>query len=155
FEPALRDGSLYARGAKDDKGDFLARIAALDTLRAVDGEYPCQLTFLVEGEEEAGSVHLPAWVAAHADELQADAAIWEEGGGDAEGYSVETLAARGLLYVELSVRALGRDAHSGQANLLPNANWRLIWALASLKGEDERIRIPGFYDRVRQPTARQ
>jgi acetylornithine deacetylase/succinyl-diaminopimelate desuccinylase-like protein len=155
FEPQLRDGGLYARGAKDDKGDFLARIAALDTLRAIDGDYPCQLTFLVEGEEEAGSVHLPVWVAAHADELKTDAAIWEEGGVDAEGYPVEALGARGLLYVELSVRALGRDAHSGGANLLPNASWRLIWALSSLKGSDERIRIPGFYDRVRQPTSRQ
>jgi acetylornithine deacetylase/succinyl-diaminopimelate desuccinylase-like protein len=155
FEPVLHDGALYARGAKDDKGEFIARLAALDALEAVYGGYPCDVTFWVEGEEEIGSPHLPEWVAAHADRLQADAAIWEEGGIDADGYPTLTLGVRGLLYVELSVTALSRDAHSGSANLLPNADWRLVWALASLKGPDERVRIPGFYDAVLAPSHRQ
>lgn len=155
FEPTLRNGALYARGAKDDKGEFVARLAALDALDAVEGGYPCNVVFWVEGEEEIGSPHLPDWVACYGDQLQADAAIWEEGGIDAEGYPALALGARGLLYVELSVTALSRDAHSGSANLLPNANWRLAWALASLKGPDEHIRIPGFYHAVRAPSARQ
>src|SRR6185437_2184195 len=125
YEPALRDGALFARGAKDDKGEFIARLAALDALAAVDGGYPCHVTFLVEGEEEIGSPHLPDWVERHADGLRAEGAIWEEGGVDADGAPVLSLGARGLLYVELSVAALARDAHSGGANLLPNANWRL------------------------------
>jgi acetylornithine deacetylase/succinyl-diaminopimelate desuccinylase-like protein len=155
FEPALRDGALYARGAKDDKGEFIARLAALDALDAVYGGYPCGVTFWVEGEEEIGSPHLPEWANCYADQLRADGSIWEEGGIDAEGYPTLSLGARGLLYVELSVRALSRDAHSGGANLLPNANWRLVWALASLKGQDERVRIHGFYDAVLTPTPRQ
>lgn len=155
FEPAIRDGKLFARGAKDDKGEFIARLAALDAIRAVTGAYPCNITFLVEGEEEVGSPHLPAWAARYADRLKADGCIWEEGGIDADGYPTATLGARGLLYVDLSVETLSRDAHSGQANLLPNANWRLVWALASIKGQDERVLIPGYYDAVRPPSARQ
>jgi acetylornithine deacetylase/succinyl-diaminopimelate desuccinylase-like protein len=66
-----------------------------------------------------------------------------------------SLGARGLLYVELRVRALSRDGHSGGANLLPNAAWRLVWALATLKGQDERVLVPGFYDHARPMSPRQ
>jgi acetylornithine deacetylase/succinyl-diaminopimelate desuccinylase-like protein len=155
FEPTVREGRLYARGAKDDKGELVARLAALDALRAVDGEYPCNLVFLVDGEEEIGSPSLAAWVERNRHRLRADGAIWEEGGTNAEGEPQAVLGARGMLYVELSVETLSRDAHSGGANLLPNANWRLVWALSSLKGPDERIRVPGFYDAVRPPSRRQ
>ena len=152
FELTERDGAVYARGAKDDKGELMARLAAMDALRAVAGEYPCALTWLAEGEEEVGSPHLPAWAETHRAELKTDAAIWEEGQVDEGGRPIVRLGARGILYVELSVRTIARDAHSGSANLLPNAAWRLVWALSSIKGADGRIRIPGFYDRVRQPT---
>jgi acetylornithine deacetylase/succinyl-diaminopimelate desuccinylase-like protein len=155
FEPSIRDGRLYARGAKDDKGEFVSRLAALDAVKAETGSYPCRVTFLVEGEEEVGSPHLPDWVARHADRLRVDGAIWEEGGIDFDGAPRLSLGARGLLYVELTVRTLARDGHSGGANLLPNADWRLTWALASLKGPDEQILIPGFYDAVRPPSARE
>jgi len=155
FEATLRDGRLYARGVKDDKGEFVARLAALDALKAVHGEYPCTITFLVDGEEEVGSPSLAAWVEANRHRLGADGAIWEEGGLNAEGDPQVVLGARGMLYVELSVEVLARDAHSGLANLLPSANWRLLWAVAGLKGPDERIRIPGFYDDLRSPSARQ
>ena len=155
FELTEREGAVYARGAKDDKGELVCRLAALDAVRAVTGAYPCDITWLAEGEEEVGSPHLPAWVAANQDRLRADAAVWEEGGIELDETPIVRLGARGLLYVELSVETLSRDAHSGQANLLPNAAWRLAWAVASLKGPDERVRIPGFYDRVRQPTERE
>ena len=152
FELAERDGAVYARGAKDDKGELVARLAAIDALRAISGRYPCELTWLVEGEEEIGSPHLPAWTEKHLADLQADAAIWEEGQVDEAGTPIVRLGARGLLYVDLSVQTIARDAHSGSANLLPNAAWRMAWALASIKGPDGRIRIPGFYDAVRKPT---
>ena len=155
FRAEVREGRIYARGAKDDKGELVARLAALDALRAVDGELPCRLTWLVEGEEEVGSNSLPGFVERHASELGCDAAIWEEGGIDAEGRPNVSLGARGLLYVELRVRTLGRDGHSGAANLLPSAAWRLVWALSTLKGQDERVRIPGFYQDVRPISDRQ
>jgi acetylornithine deacetylase/succinyl-diaminopimelate desuccinylase-like protein len=155
FELTERDGAVYARGSKDDKGELVCRLAALDAVRAVTGSYPCQVTWLAEGEEEVGSPHLPAWVEKNAARLRADAAVWEEGGIEIDETPIVRLGARGLLYVELSVTVLSRDAHSGQANLLPNAAWRLTWALAALKGPDERILIPGFYDAVRPPTERE
>ncbi|HKC19133.1 MAG TPA: M20/M25/M40 family metallo-hydrolase, partial [Candidatus Dormibacteraeota bacterium] len=153
FELTEREGAVYARGSKDDKGEFVARLAAIDALRAVTAGYPCNLTWLAEGEEEVGSPHLPDWVAEHADDLRADAAIWEEGQVDEEGRPIVRLGARGLLYIDISGRTLSRDAHSGSANLLPNAAWRLVWALSSIKGPDGRILVEGFYDDVRPPTA--
>jgi acetylornithine deacetylase/succinyl-diaminopimelate desuccinylase-like protein len=155
FAAQVRDGRLYARGAKDDKGELVARLAAVDALRAVDGRLPCRLTWLVEGEEEVGSNSLSEFVRRHADELAVDGAIWEEGGIDHEGRPMVTLGARGLLYVELRVRTLSRDGHSGGANLLPNAAWRLVWALDTLKDANERVLIPGFYDAVRGISPRQ
>jgi acetylornithine deacetylase/succinyl-diaminopimelate desuccinylase-like protein len=155
FSAQVRDGRLYARGAKDDKGELVARLAAIDALRAVDGQLPCRLTWLVEGEEEVGSNSLPEFVRRHAEELKVDGAIWEEGGIDHEGRPMVTLGARGLLYVELRVHTLSRDGHSGGANLLPNAAWRLVWALNTLKDAGERVLIPGFYDAVRGISPRQ
>ena len=153
FELTERDGAVYARGSKDDKGELVARLAAIDALRAVTGEYPCDLTWLAEGEEEIGSPHLPEWFAEHQKDMRADAAIWEEGQISDEGRPIVRLGARGLVYVELSLRTISRDAHSGSANLLPNAAWRLVWALSSIKGPDGRILVKGFYDDIRPPTA--
>jgi len=96
FELTERDGAVYARGAKDDKGELVARLAAIDALKAITGGYPCDLTWLAEGEEEIGSPHLPAWTEEHLAELQADAAIWEEGQVDEAGRPIVRLGARGL-----------------------------------------------------------
>lgn len=154
FEPTVREGALYARGAKDDKGEFLARLAAVDAVRAAhDGKLPCGVTFVVEGEEEIGSPHIAEFVRQHTDLLQAHGAIWEEGGLDPDGRPEIGLGRRGILSVELSVETMTRDAHSGSAHVLPNAAWRLLWAITTLKGRDERIHIPGFYDHVCPPSA--
>lgn len=154
FEPTVREGALYARGAKDDKGEFLARLAAVDAVRAAhDGKLPCCVTFVVEGEEEIGSPHIAEFVRQHTDLLQSHGAIWEEGGLDPDGRPEIGLGRRGILSVELAVETMTRDAHSGSAHVLPNAAWRLLWAITTLKGQDERIRIPGFYDHIRAPSA--
>ena len=153
FEPAVRDGALYARGAKDDKGELVARLAAVDAVRAAHGgELPCGVTFVVEGEEEVGSHHIAQFVREHLDLLKSDGAIWEEGGIDAQGRPANSLGVRGVLSVEFHAETLMRDAHSGGGSTLPNAAWRLLWALTSLKGPDGRIRIPGFYDRAKPPS---
>jgi acetylornithine deacetylase/succinyl-diaminopimelate desuccinylase-like protein len=152
FDPTERNGRLYARGISDDKGQLVSRISAMRAVRAVTGALPCRVKFLVEGEEEIGSISLPAFVDAHRDLLAADACVWETGGVDSEGRPQVVLGMRGILSVELRVRTLARDAHSGQAHNLPNAAWRLVCALSSLKSEDGRIRIPGFYDDARPPT---
>lgn len=152
FEPQVRDGRLYARGVSDDKGQLISRIAAMRTVRAVTGGLPCRVKFLVEGEEEISSPNLEPFVERHRDLLASDACVWEFGGVDSEGRPQVVLGMRGICYVEFSVRTMTRDAHSGEAHNLPNAAWRLIWALASIKGPDERVRIPGFYDGMQSPS---
>ncbi len=154
FEPTVRDGALYARGAKDDKGEFVARLAAVDAVRAAyDGALPCGVTFVVEGEEEIGSPHIAQFVREHTSLLKSHGAIWEEGGVGPSGQPECSLGRRGVLSVELAVETMRTDAHSGQAHILPSAAWRLLRALGTLKGADERIRIPGFYDRSLPPSA--
>ncbi|GAB4527442.1 MAG: M20/M25/M40 family metallo-hydrolase [Anaerolineales bacterium] len=155
FEPTIRDGHMYARGVSDDKGHLVSRLFAIDALLAAEGELPCNVKFIVEGEEEIGSVHLPEFVRTHSDLLASDGCLWEFGGVDHTGAPVQYLGLRGICYVELSVQTALQDVHSGLGgSIFPNAAWRLIWALNSLKGPDERIRIPGFYDNIVPPSER-
>lgn len=155
FEPAIRDGRVFGRGVSDDKGHITSRLLAVDALLAADGDLPCRVKWVIEGEEEVGSVHLPAFVREHRERLAADACLWEFGSVDHRGVPLQYAGLRGICYVQLSVRTAKVDAHSGiGGSILPNAAWRLTWALASLKGRDERIRIAGWYDRVNPPTER-
>ena len=155
FEATLKDGKLIARGVSDDKGHITSRLHAIDAILAVDGELPCNIKFVIEGEEEVGSVHLPAFISDNKDLLSADACIWEFGGVNHEGAPVQTLGMRGICYVELSVKTADIDAHSGLGgSIFPNAAWRLTWALNTLKDENEVIKIPGIYDSVVPPSDR-
>ena len=155
FEPEQRDGKLYGRGVSDDKGHIVARLFALDALLDSEGELPCNIKFVIEGEEETASVHLHQFVLDHKDLLTADACVWEFGGVNEDEVPIQYLGLRGICYVELSVESLSTDVHSGLGgSIFPNAAWRLTWALNTLKGPDEKIRIPGFYDNVKPPTAR-
>jgi acetylornithine deacetylase/succinyl-diaminopimelate desuccinylase-like protein len=155
FEPVIRDGKLFGRGVSDDKGHITSRLLAIDALIAVTGDLPCRVKFVIEGEEEVSSVHLPEFVHAQRDRLKADACLWEFGGVDHREVPLQYAGLRGICYVELSVETAKMDAHSGVGgSIFPNAAWRLTWALASLKGPDERIRIPGHYDAVKPPSAR-
>jgi acetylornithine deacetylase/succinyl-diaminopimelate desuccinylase-like protein len=152
FQMVERDGKLYGRGISDDKGEIISRLAALRAVREVHGDLPCRVKFLIEGGEEIGSPGLPDFVAQHRDLLAADACVWEGGGVDFEDRPTLMLGMRGILYVQFAVHALDHDAHSGGAHVVPNAAWRLLRVLASIKDEEERIRIEGFYDAVRPPT---
>ena len=155
FEPSLRDGKLYGRGVADDKGPIASRLLAIDALLEQDGELPCNIKFIIEGEEETSSVHLQGFVEQNQELLAADACIWEFGGVDHREMPMQYLGLRGICYVELSVETAKVDTHSGTGgSIFPNAAWRLVWALRSLKGSDGRIRIPGFYDLVKQPSPR-
>lgn len=152
FEPTVRDGKLYARGSSDNKGEIATRLAAIHALRTTDGELPITIHWMIEGEEEIGSPHFEAIASAYADTLRADACLWEGEGFDATGRPKLTLGTKGLLYVQLDVQGIGRDAHSGDASILPSAAWRLVQALGTLRSPEGRILIPGFYDAVRPPT---
>ncbi len=148
----VRDGRLYARGAADNKGDLAARLCALESYKAVRGAPPCNVKFIVEGEEEIGSPHLGEFADAHAELIHADACVWEFGSKDLKDRPIISLGLKGICYVELSVSVAETDLHSSWAAVVPNAAWRLIWALATLKGADERVLIDGFYDEVASPT---
>ena len=155
FEPSLRDGKLYGRGVGDDKGHITSRLFAIDALLDQYGELPCNIKFIIEGEEETGSIHLPDFIRNNKDILAADACIWEFGGVDHEETPLEYLGLRGICYVELSVTTADLDVHSGLGgSIFPNAAWRLVWALNTLKDKDENILIPGHYDEVVPPTDR-
>ncbi len=156
FEPTMRDGRLYARGVADNKGNFSSRLYAIDAILDAEGELPCNVKFVVEGEEEIGSVNLEPFVKEHQDLLAGDVCVWEIGGVDHENYPIQMVGLRGICYVELRVRTANRDVHSGTGgSIFPNAAWRLVWALNSLKDKNERILLPGFYDAVIPPTERE
>jgi acetylornithine deacetylase/succinyl-diaminopimelate desuccinylase-like protein len=152
FEPTGRDGRIYGRGINDNKGNLSGRISALRAWHDAVGELPCRVKFLVEGEEEVGSPHLPGFLDQHADLLKADGCIWESGGVDWDGTPLLTLGMKGMVGTRLTVRGPRQDIHSRDSVRVPNPAWRLVWALATLKGPDERCLVPGFYDDVREPN---
>lgn len=149
FEPDVRDGKVFGRGAADNKGNVAARLSAVHAYLSVRGELPAQVKFLVEGEEEIGSPSLAELVTRERDRLAADGCVWEAGYKDPTGHIEIYLGVKGNCYVELEVEAAREDLHSMWGTVVPNALWRLVWALGTLKGLDERVRIEGFYDRVR------
>jgi acetylornithine deacetylase/succinyl-diaminopimelate desuccinylase-like protein len=139
----------------DDKGHIVSRLHAIDSILETEGELPCNIKFIIEGEEETASVNLFEFIRQNRDLLHADACIWEFGGVDHREVPMQYLGLRGICDVELSVETAATDVHSGLGgSIFPNAAWRLVWALSTLKGEDERVRIRGFYDGIRSPSAR-
>ena len=152
FEATEVDGKLVARGICDNKAELIARICAIRAILAANGELPINIRWLVEGEEEIGSPHFEALTQQFGDLLKADGTLWEGGGFNEKGQAALAIGFRGMLYVEYSVEVMKSDAHSGSAHALPSAAWRLVKALASLKAENGRVLIPGFYDDVREPT---
>jgi acetylornithine deacetylase/succinyl-diaminopimelate desuccinylase-like protein len=155
YDPAIRDGRLFARGACDNKGELLHRIQAVEALRDAAGELPCKVRFIIEGEEESDSAHLATLLSQRPEFFEGHGALIEGGGVDEKGRPGLLCGVRGIVFAELSVRTLAFDAHSGGAQLLPNAAWRLIEALATLRSPDGTITIDGFLDDVAAPTGAQ
>ncbi len=153
-EPALRNGRLYGRGVADNKGDLTTRLAAVEVLKDLHGTLPCRVKFLVEGEEEIGSVHLATYIRAHREALRADACIWEFGQRDLKERLEITLGIKGMCYLDMEVNATTSDLHSSLGAIVEGAGTQMAWALASLKDPATgRVLVDGFYDRVREPSA--
>ena len=152
FEPEVRDGRFYARGVADDKGDLLCRLQAIEAYQASVGPLPLRIKFIIEGEEEVGSPHLDTFAEQHPDLLEADGCLWETGNKDVARRTVLTLGVKGICYVELTVKTAVRDLHSAWGGIIPNAAWRLVWALDTLKDENDHILVDGLMDQVRRPT---
>jgi acetylornithine deacetylase/succinyl-diaminopimelate desuccinylase-like protein len=148
FEPAVRDGALYARGAADDKGQVWAHCEAVLAWQA-HGGLPVNLTMLIEGEEEIGSENLERFVREHRDELGADVAVISDTNQFARGLPALTCGLRGLVYLEVFLTGPGHDLHSGMfGGSVPNPANVLCELLATLHDNDGRVNIPGFYDDV-------
>jgi acetylornithine deacetylase/succinyl-diaminopimelate desuccinylase-like protein len=152
FSPEVRDGVLYARGAADNKGDLVARLAGLDAFQQVRGDIPVNIRFLVEGQEETGSKSFPAIVSRYGDKLRADGCIWEGAGVDHSGRPELVFGAKGLAYVELIHKGLSEDQHSSEAVIAPSPVWHVIEALSTLRDNNGRVLIDGFYDDVVAPS---
>jgi len=153
FEPTIRDGKIFARGATDDKGQVFCHLKALEAHLRTNGSLPVNLKILIEGEEEVGSVHLSPWVEANKDRLACDAVIISDSSMYAKGIPSIMYALRGLAYFELKVTGPSHDLHSGLfGGAVPNPINVLADIIAKLHHEDGRIAVPGFYDDVRPLT---
>ncbi|MGO9599552.1 MAG: dipeptidase [Isosphaeraceae bacterium] len=150
FEPTVRDGNLYARGATDDKGQMFTHLKAAQAWLRETGSFPLNVKFLIEGEEEIGGANLEDYVAANHARLACDYAVISDTSQYARGLPAITYGLKGLAYFELHVQGANRDLHSGTfGGAVANPINALASILASLKGGDGKIRIEGFYDAVR------
>jgi acetylornithine deacetylase/succinyl-diaminopimelate desuccinylase-like protein len=149
FEPTIRNGRIYARGIGDNKGQHFAQLLALETHLAVHGDLPCNVIFLLEGEEEIGSPHIAEFVREHADRLKADLVITSDGPLHESGLPVLIFGARGITSFELRARTAKRDVHSGNfGGVVPNAVWKLVHLLSTMKNPAGEITIEGLTEPV-------
>ena len=152
FDPVVEDGKLHGRGVADTKGNVVAQAVAQAVVRDVVGTLPVNLRFMVEGEEEVGSPHLPAFARRHPALFRGDGATIEGAGHTPDGVPEVYMGSKGILYVELRVRTAAVDQHSSLATSLPNPAWRLLAALRTIRDARGRILIPGFYAGASRPT---
>jgi len=153
FEPELRDGRLYARGASDNKGPMLIPIKVAQSFFATRGALPLNVKFIFEGEEEIGSRNLEPVIAANAQLLQADCVLSADGAMWRADEPSITVGNRGVCALEFSLRGASKNLHSGRyGGSVPNALHALAELIASLHSSDGRVAIAGFYDDVVSPT---
>jgi acetylornithine deacetylase/succinyl-diaminopimelate desuccinylase-like protein len=154
FEPTVRDGNLYARGAADDKGQLFILMEAVARLLREHGRLPVNVKFLIEGEEESGGEHVEKYVQSHVAELKADGAVICDTALFAPDLPTLTTGLRGIVYGEIHVQGARSDLHSGDyGGVAPNAVEAAAQIIAALKDRDGHIRIPGLYDRVQKPSS--
>ncbi|QQY08497.1 MAG: dipeptidase [Candidatus Xiphinematobacter sp.] len=152
FEPAIRDGKVYGRGSTDNKGQILAHVLGVHEALQVDGSLPCNVIFLIEGEEEIGSPHLPSFLEDHKRELGTDIIIISDTGMVGEGIPTLSYSIRGVAALELIVYGPSHDLHSGMyGGAVVNPATVAARLIASLHDVSWRVTIPGFYDDVRDP----
>lgn len=150
FEPVVKDGNIFARGACDDKGQMYMHLKAFEMM-IKNKALPCNVKFMLEGEEEVGSVNLEAFAIAHQKKLKADVVLISDTSMIANDVPSITTGLRGLSYLEVEVTGPNRDLHSGvYGGAVANPINILCDMIASLHDKDRRITIPGFYDEVQE-----
>jgi acetylornithine deacetylase/succinyl-diaminopimelate desuccinylase-like protein len=149
FEPTIRDGRIYARGIGDNKGQHFAQLLAIESHLAVHGDLPCNIIFLLEGEEEIGSPQIASFVREHADRLKADLVVTSDGPLHESGLPIITFGVRGVASFELRCKTASRDVDSGNfGGIVPNPIWKLVHLLATMKNADGEITIEGINEPV-------
>jgi acetylornithine deacetylase/succinyl-diaminopimelate desuccinylase-like protein len=153
FEPTIRNGRLFGRGTADNKGQFFCHIFATRAIRQKLGELPARLKLVLDGQEEVGSVQMPAFIERRLSRLKGSLmCITADGPTRLEGRPEVVFGVRGSLKCRLTVRTAATDLHSGNwGNLAPSAAWRLSSILAGIKGPDGRVTVQGFYDHIVPP----
>lgn len=156
FEPSVRDGKLYGRGTADDKGQVHIHLKALEALKRSRGRLPLNIKVIIEGEEEVGSVNLWEFVANNKERLKADALVVSDTSMLAPGVPSVTYGLRGLNYYQVEVTGPSQDLHSGAfGGAVPNPITILAEAIAKLHDKNFRVTVPGFYDAVTVPSAKE
>lgn len=151
FEPAVRDGQIFARGAADDKGQVFAHLKAIEAHLSKTGRLPINIKVLIEGEEEVGSEHLGAYVREHVTDLAADAVVISDTEMFDRGVPSLCYGLRGLAYLQIDLRGSRNDLHSGvYGGAVANPANVLAHVIAQLKDKSGTVKIPGFYDDVRE-----
>jgi len=148
FSGIRKGNKIFGRGATDDKGELITRIKAVEASLKVTGDVPCNIKFVIEGEEETGSAHIEEYLKKYKKKFSSDGVIWEFGYVDAKNRPIIGLGMKGLLFVELSVKESIRDAHSSLAVLIKNPAWRLIEAISTLRDSKGKILIKDWYKEV-------
>ena len=148
FSGTRKGNKIFGRGATDDKGELITRIRAVDACLKTTGDVPCNVKFVIEGEEETGSAHIEEYLKKYKKKFSCDGVIWEFGYVDAKNRPIIGLGMKGLLFVELSVSESVRDAHSSLAVLIKNPAWKLIEAVKTLRDTDGKILIKDWYKEV-------
>jgi acetylornithine deacetylase/succinyl-diaminopimelate desuccinylase-like protein len=150
FEATVREGEIYARGAADDKGQVFMHFKAIEAHLKTSGRLPVNIKLIVEGEEEIGSVHLDQFVRDHRSRLAADVIVISDSAMFDRGVPSICYALRGLVYYQIDLRGTTSDLHSGLfGGAVANPAMVLAQMLAQIKDRGGRVKIPGFYDRVR------
>jgi acetylornithine deacetylase/succinyl-diaminopimelate desuccinylase-like protein len=158
FEPTIRDGKIFARGSTDDKGQFLCHVKAVAAMLEEDGTLPVNVKFIIEGEEEIGSPNLAPFLKANKEKLKADVLVVSDSAMYAPDQPSLVYGLRGLCYLQIDLKGADSDLHSGVfGGAVPNPALELARILAQLKDADEKITVPGFYDKVQDmsPEERQ
>jgi acetylornithine deacetylase/succinyl-diaminopimelate desuccinylase-like protein len=149
FEATIRDGEIYARGSADDKGQVFMHFKAVEAHLKQNGRLPVNIKFILEGEEEVGSVNLDEFVRAHKADLAADVVVISDSPMFARGVPSICYGLRGLVYFQIDLRGSSTDLHSGSfGGAVANPAFVLAQMIAQMKDRGGRIRIPGFYDDV-------
>ena len=151
YELSQRNERLYGRGVMDNKGPLVANLFGVQNAVEAGYEPKCNIRFIIEGEEEAGSTHLEEFCRTHPNLLEADGCVWEWANAVPEQQSKVYAGVKGDAYFELHAKGFHKDAHSGDAPIVTNPAWRLVWALSTLKNDEEKILIDDFYADVVPP----